>query len=212
MGQQIFHCLLILIFHVFIVVNDISGQSNTITKGHNLIDVYYGFPNFYPIIIKQGYNNNFDLTRGLKPVYKVSNFNPIGIKYERLITDNTGVGLNIFYASSSLKWEDATYNYKTTVSRMRIAITYNNHFIESDKWDCYFLAHFGYSIIDYKFEQTSKITSISPIHPKPDVKFQIPIALRVATGARYYFNKQIAINTEIGIGGILLTSGLTLCF
>ncbi|MEI8203462.1 MAG: outer membrane beta-barrel protein [Bacteroidota bacterium] len=193
-------------------LNLVHSQTNCISKGKSLIDVYYGFPNFYSNIITQEYNNSYDLTRGVKPNYNISGFGPIGLKYEYLLTDEIGLGLNLFYASTSLKWSDATYNYKTTVTRFRAAVTANWHFSPTPDFDPYVMVHLGYANFNYTFDQTSINDSIPAIHPKPDLKFMLPVAMRIGIGARYFFTKNIGINAEVGLGGVVLTGGVSLKF
>ena len=190
-------------------VETANTQTNCISQGKSLIDVYYGFPNLYSTIIEQGYNNNFDLTRGLRPNYANSFFGPVGVKYERMITDQLGIGLNVFYANTIIQWSDEIYNYKSNISRLRVAVTGNWHFATTAKFDPYCMAHIGYANYNYKFDQVSKFDSIPPIHPKPDIQFMIPIALRVGIGARYFFTDKLGVNAEIGLGGIFLTAGIS---
>jgi hypothetical protein len=207
MRKFILFFLLVILFVFFAKKAD--SQTNCIEKGKSIIEVYYGLPNFYPTIIKQGYNNNFDLTRGLRPDYKIRNFNPIGLKYERMMTNEIGIGLNIFYAKSLIEWDDATYKYKSNITRLRIAFSYYYHFATSPKFDPYFIAHIGYSHINYSFEQQSKIDSIPIIHPTPDIKFKFPLIFRAGIGVRYFVSKNFGFHAEAGIGGVLLAAGLS---
>ncbi len=212
------HFTITLTLILFLTYNTVKAQApattpiNCIAKGKSLIDVYYGFPNFYSTILEQDFNKSFDATRGLRPDYTVSDFGPVGIKYERLITDQIGVGFNFFYASTIVNFSDVTYDYKATVNRARFAIMGTWHFATTDKFDPYFMAHIGYANFNYKYEQTSKFDSIAVVHPKPEISFDSPIALRLAMGGRYFFNDRFGVNAEIGLGGIFLTGGLTYKF
>lgn len=192
--------------------SSLYAQSNYYKKGQSSIDVYYGLPNFYPTIIKKGYNNNFDLTRGMRPDYQTTNFNPVGIKFERLITDDIGVGMNVFYAKSVIEWQDALYIYKSSIARLRIGLTYNYHFSNSKKWDPYFTAQLGYSNINYTFDQKSIIDSIPVIHPVPDIKFDYPITLRAGIGVRYHFSEKMGMFAETGLGGVMFLVGFSFKF
>lgn len=207
--KRIFITLSLTLICLF-AVETANTQTNCISQGKSLIDVYYGFPNLYSTIIEQGYNNNFDLTRGMRPSYSNSFVGPVGFKFERMITDQIGVGLNVFYANTTIQWSDNSYSYKTTVERIRVAVTGNWHFATTAKFDPYFMAHVGYANYNYKFDAVANYDSIpaSP-HPKPDIQFMIPIALRVGMGARYFFNNNLGVNAEVGLGGIFLTAGLT---
>ena len=203
-------CITLSLTFIFLfAVNTANTQTNCIGEGKSIVDVYWGFPNFYSTIIEQGYNNNFDLTRGLNPPYDNSFFGPIGAKYEHLFTDQLGLGVNVSYANTTIKWSDDTYNYKTTVARLRITLTGNWHFATTAKFDPYFTAHVGYTNFNYKFDQVSNFDSIPPIHPKPDIKFMFPVALRIGIGARYFFTNHIGVNAEAGLGGIFLLGGIS---
>lgn len=211
--KKIFLINTILFFFLILTYSNINAQKeNCIGKGKSIVDVYYGFPNFYSTIIEQGYNNDFDLTRGIKPDYDITDLGPFGAKYEYLLTEEIGIGVNLFYANTTMKWSDELYNYKTSVSRLRIAITGNYHFYTTKKFDPYFTAHIGYANFDYQFEQESIINNIPSVHPKPDIKFMFPIALRVGIGARYFFKPNFGVNAEFGLGGILLTGGVSYKF
>lgn len=206
--------LLLVILLFLFTVNSFakSTNSDSLMVKKSMIEFYIGGPNIYPTIVTQSYNNNFDLTRGMRPDYEISRVQPIGVRYESVLKNNLSMGLNVFYSKSSIKWEDALYHYTSEISKLRFIVMANYYFKSEGKLQSYFTAQAGYSLNNYTFEHYSEIDSIKPIHPKPEIKFNSPISFRLGIGTKYYFQKNFGFFAEAGIGGPFVLAGLSYKF
>lgn len=205
--------LLIISFFLF---SSTAFPSNTnpdsLLEKKSALEFYIGGPNIYPAIIIQSYNNNFDLTRGMRPDYTTNRIQPIGFKFEYVLKKDFGIGLNIFYSKSSVKWDDALYHYSSEISKLRFIISTNYYIRNDEKLKYYFTGQLGYSLNKYTFDHYSDIDSIRPIHPKPEIKFNSPFSFRLGIGAKYYFKNNYGIFAEAGIGGPLVLAGISYKF
>jgi hypothetical protein len=181
-----------------------------VEKGNVIVDAYYGFPNLYTSAFKTLYANS-----GSELNLKVAGLGPLGIRGEYLVADKFGIGLDIHYQQSSIDYNQATndasgnavvynYNYKTT--KIAIMPSFNFHFLEEDAMDLYLQVAAGYGNRTYAF------TSTDPAYSNPSVKGLIPVAFRLAVGYRYFFTENLGINMAVGLGGPLVSGGLSLKF
>jgi hypothetical protein len=86
----------------------------------------------------------------------------------------------------------------------------NYHFVQSEKVDMYSAFAGGYKNVNRTWET-------NPSHPEyQDANASgalIPVALRIAVGAKVYFTQNIGAHIELGaFGGGLLQAGLSVKF
>jgi len=195
----------------FGVNNKVSAQ---VEEGSILFDLYYGYPN--------GGKTAFDFLAdqgGLNLESK--GIGPIGARFEYMVADNLGVGVDFNYVGSSLSyddtvsvynsttsmWETDTYNYKYTRNKIRVSARVNYHFVSTDAVDAYVGFGAGYK------HKINKFTSSDPNAEDLEGALNlIPVAVRICIGTRFFFTDNIGINLELGLGGPLMSGGLTLKF
>lgn len=197
------------------------GTSNTasaqaVEEGNVLIDVYYGFPNLYTSVFRSTYANSDQATD-----LTIGGIGPVGLRAEYLLADKIGLGIDIGFNNSSVRYfEDGTvynpttgnydprtYEYNFSTRKIGAMVTFNYHFLDNDKVDAYVVAGMGYGNRTYKFESTD------PDYVGSTVTGIIPVAGKIGVGLRYFFTDNIGANLGLGFGqGGLLNAGLSLKF
>lgn len=190
------------------------GQA--VEEGNVLVDVYYGFPNLYTAVFKSAYANS-----GSEVDLKIGGIGPVGLRAEYLLADKVGLGVDIGFSNSSVKYselssvynettmeyESRLYDYNFVTQKIGVMATFNYHFLDNDKVDAYVQVGAGYGKRSFKFESTD------PNYSEGTVTGVIPFAGRLGVGARYFFTDNIGLNMNLGFGqGGLVNGGLTVKF
>lgn len=183
-------------------LGEVKGQ--TAREGDAFIDAYYGWPNLFTTVLKTTYANS-----GTESDVKIGGFGPAGGRFEYMVSDKVGIGADIFYAATSIEWKESStsnssviYDYKVSVPRLTALFRMNFHFSNSDVVDPYFGIGAGYKNTTYKWETND------PDYTNEKIS-GVPIGFRLAVGLRYLFNEKMGLNAELGLGGALLSAGLT---
>lgn len=192
-------------------INAVSAQA--VSKGNIIIDPYYGAPNFGKKITTSLTSDNVHLkTNG------VGGIGPAGLRVEYMLADKFGLGVDVIYNSTSV---DLTYDslntdgslYKTytgkgAMNRLRVQARFNYHFVSTDELDAYFGVGAG---------SNTRFWTASSNDPGYDfnntrIATLLPVSMRLAVGMRYYFIPNLGFNAEIGLGGPVVSAGLSLKF
>ncbi|MFK8046703.1 MAG: outer membrane beta-barrel protein [Crocinitomicaceae bacterium] len=188
-----------------------TNYSNAqVEEGSLVIDPYYGFPNFGERLASSITSENID-------DLDVAGFGPAGIRLEYMVADKFGVGLDFIYNSVSVRTQiDSvsngsvveTYDLDSYARRFRMHLRLNYHFINEDNFDAYVgvgggtnTRSFGYNTDYPNYEEGDSGTGAL-----------IPFSMRFALGSRYYFTDNIGLNLEIGIGGPVVSGGISFKF
>ncbi|MEO6904470.1 MAG: hypothetical protein ABI315_15125 [Bacteroidia bacterium] len=185
--------------------------SQAVKQGDIIIDGYYGFPNLFSVVIKTAINN----IEGVIPTnIKIKSVGPFGLRFEYLLNDKIGVGLEGNYTNTSATWLGESKNthqkyfYEIEVPRYRIMPRFNFHFVKSnEQLDGYFAIAAGY------LSRSIHVNSNDPKFNPKKIGTLIPVAFKVAVGLRYLFTDNIGANMEVGLGGgPLIAFGLSAKF
>jgi outer membrane protein W len=169
-------------------------NDNAIKKDNFIIDASYGWPYFNALII-----NSTSSTQ------KMRNTNHIGARAEYMISDNLGVGFEFTYANASVRYKDALTGiyYERGFTKIRALPRINYHFGASKNFDPYIGGGIGYKYSVF-YDQGGSINS------SDEILLQFPVSVRLALGGRLYFDDVFGLNAEIGLGGPLVSAGLTI--
>lgn len=185
-----------------------NAQARSMEEGGIGLDLYYGFPNLLTSGLKAAYVDNSVASTYLN--VKVGGLGPVGGRFEYMLSDKFGMGLDFSYANSSVEWNEnitgTDYSFKVSAPRWRALARFNFHMGESDVADPYFGLGVGYA--SWKFNYETNYTTF----PAGSVRNLLPIGFRVAFGSRFYFTDFLGMNVEVGLGGPLLTGGLSFKF
>jgi outer membrane protein W len=193
-----------------------SAKAQAVEEGKIVVDVYYGFPNLYTAVFKTAYANS-----GSELDLKVGGIGPLGLRGEYLLTDKIGLGLDIGFNNSSVKYneigsvynsttgqyENTTYSYDFKTKKLGVLVCFNYHFLENDKVDLFGTVGLGYGNRSFSF------TSTDPDYTPTSIKSLIPIASKVGLGLRYFFTDNIGANLQLGFGqGGIVNAGISAKF
>ncbi len=178
---------------------------------------YYGFPNFAKFsITDNGFNNNSSLIKGI---------NPCGIRGEYIVGDKIGVGFDFIYNSAHQKYTDSltsdVYNTSTqltdtitiitaeeySMQRIRLMARINFHF---DTGNPALDAYFGLGVgTNNRFWKHYTNGAKQPVASGESSSTLIPVSARICTGLRYYFSPNVGVNMELGLGGPMISAGIS---
>lgn len=181
-------------------------------KGDKIIDVYYGFPNLYSAVFKMAHAET-----GSELNVDFGGIGPIGGRFEYLVTDRIGLGLDIGFNSSTINFsksgfnqlmEPVIYDYAYSTQKLGVMATLNYHFLKnSEKFDLYGILGIGYG------NRTFELTSTDPNYVTESYDTPLPIAARLGIGMRYMFTDNLGANLSLGAGqGGLVNGGLSYKF
>ena len=184
-----------------LVTNLAAAQE--LKKGAFQLDVFYGGPNLVTRLLDS------DLTLSGSST-KVSGFGPIGIRGEYMISDMVSFGLEVHHATSKVRytWNGSNpYEDQWTINRTRIYPRFAVHF-GKDNLDIFWHLGVGYALWNSKYEV---IRNSDPDNNFRSAEFKAPngFAVRTGIGARYYFTQSFGVNMDVGLGGPLVTFGVS---
>ncbi len=195
--------LFILVFTLFGFQN---VKSQIVEEGNVVVDVYYGWPNLYTTALKNLYADN-----ALDNSIDLGSLGPLGLRFEYMLSDKVGIGLDAGYVNTWLEYNEkdvstnTIYNYKISAPKVHALFKMNFHFSQSDKLDAFAGFGVGYRNRQFKLETNDPTESI-------DFDSFIPVGLRLNIGVRYFLTDNIGLGAEMGLGGPLLSFGVSARF
>lgn len=182
-------------------------------RGKVMIDFYYGFPNLWSSALERVVEQQFT-PAGLD----FSSVGPLGGRLEVMVTNRIGLGVDVLFAESGLDFTTtgpdptgegggtAEYSYSVSVKRPRVLGRLNVHLLNNRFLDPYFVVGLGYS------GTKANVQTNDPIFNEQDfnLPINIPVAARLGFGMRLMVFKFLGVGAEVGIGGPLVTGGVTL--
>lgn len=193
------------------------GQTPT-GQGNFIIDPYVGVPNWANSIMYNTYDGTDENVTNYKTNGGMLSY---GGRFEYMVADNFGVGLDVNYEVSgfnydytssvynetTMLYEDITYNYDYKAKKLRGMVRMNYHFVQNERVDAYTGFAGGYKNVN------RLITSTNPADSDVSGEALIPVAIRLAVGTRVYFTDNIGAHIELGaFGGALLQFGISAKF
>lgn len=185
-------------------------KAQAIDQGRVLIDFYYGFPNLWTTSIRTV------VREAALPIdLQTRSIGPLGGRIEYMATRRFGVGLDIYYARSEVSYaaegvdlqgNPRTYNYAVKMPRPRVVLRGNFHLGNSDMVDPYVVLGLGYSGTRVVVETEDPVFDVNTF----SLPVSIPVAYRIGFGTRVMLTRFVGLSGEIGIGGPLITGGITI--
>jgi len=197
---------------LFGLVISFNSLSQSLFVGNHLIEPYIGFPNvtkYIPMLALSQEPENVTSYFGLPPS---------GFRYSYMLTDDISFGVDVIFDRSRKDfvstdtifqnggWQYLSYKGQRTQTRLRLQARLNFHIpISQPNADSYIGLGFGSNnrwVKDYK-------NGVLDRELKGSDAILIPFSMRVCYGYRYFFNYNLGIVGEIGIGGPLVSLGLS---
>lgn len=205
----------------FLTLSTSTFAQSPVGQGNFIIDPYIGIPNWANSIL---YNNlETDNTDSAVVDYHVNGGQlSYGGRFEYMVADNFGVGLDVNYEVSGFGYDYNEYNpvtfnydlpttYDYKAKKLRAMVRLNYHFVQNDRVDAYTGFAGGYKNVSRTTTRTDNTTGI--VTDGVSGEALIPVAIRLAIGARIYFTDNIGVNVELGaLGGALLQFGISAKF
>lgn len=210
----------ILLIITFIVGVSSISISQALRQGNIIIDPYYGFPNFEKSFIT---GIQVDYEEG----YSTKGLGPWGLRMEYLVGDQFGLTLDGIHNSAGVEYRgtpnyindengnsipnNEEYRYKIMLHRLRVQVGLNYHFDFSEpQLDGYFGVAAGTNNRSFRITTTEPNSDIEN-ESFDDILgfFRLPVSMRLRFGGRYYFSENIGMNMEFGLGGPVLSAGLS---
>jgi outer membrane protein W len=170
----------------FLSTNMLNAQA--MEQGRMCFDLYYGFGSTSKAFVKE--------MAGTEGRFK--SIGALGGRFEYMASDNVGIGVEANYLLHEATWnsnDGNNYDYTYGVRRIRFMPRINYHFGNSDAFDAYVGVGAGYrSIVRYT-------NSTDPNYDPTELEGILPVAMRLAFGARYFFTENIGLHMEFGLGG-----------
>ena len=200
----------LLLFGLMLLTSTFSIAQSPVTMGSILIDPYVGFP-----------TSNVIWDNGSELNYKINGGHlSYGARAEYMIAGDIGIGFDVNYVrcgynydanDTTYTWNQVSGQYDTTLSmnnydylaqRTRIMVRLNKHFVQTDQVDAYIGVGAGYKLTKRDWKTNGEATL-------EQEEALIPIACRIAIGARFYFTQNIGAHIELGaFGGGIIQAGV----
>ena len=201
-------------------VSSLNAQM-PVEQGNFIIDVYAGMPNWANSVL---YNNaEPDASQTDVTNYKINGgFLSYGGRFEYMLADNFGVGVDVNYEVSgfnydyksstydtvTMQYNNGNYNVDYKAKKLRAMVRLNYHFVQNERIDAYAGFAGGYKNVNRKFTTNDPNNTGNSFNGA-----LIPVTMRLAIGTRIYFTNNIGAMIELGAGGgALLQFGISAKF
>ncbi|MFY0674214.1 MAG: hypothetical protein JXQ87_12475 [Bacteroidia bacterium] len=132
------------------------------------------------------------------------NLGPYYLKGEYMLSDNSGLGINLAYISNRASWNDdiAGYNYSANRSNLSILIRYNYYLMTRESFELYGGIGAGLRVGGWR------ISSDDPTFSGTPPSGAIPLGLEATLGFRVYPIEKLSIYGELGASKGLAQFGI----
>ncbi len=187
-------------------------------EGDGVVELGLGFPNLMPTIVDQSglWHSGLDFFTD----DQTKSFGQLNVKGEFMMSDRIGVigviNYGYFSTHNVEEWSEydpatqsyytASYYYNTKVHKVRFTGGINIHVVRTNRVDSYFGFLAGTKKAYLKYDTNNPFITTVP------EAFVIPFAVRAQYGVRFFFNDFLAGHMELGLGGPLISVGMTYKF
>lgn len=221
--------LLICLLFPVIVGAQTDTAANTYKKfnlsaGYGLASFFFS-PNQQTTIYYQFDSTNNHMSSQTDLVVTDVKINPIFLRFDYKWDKKNSIGFMAMYngykasgTRTDSVWNAATSQFDVSqgklsysMQRIRLQVVYTRHFyVDRPRVNTYFYTSLGFNL---KFNKTEAQTISSlPSDAGLTLTGSFPFSSRVCYGLRYNFSKSMSLLTEVGLGGPLLSIGLTAKF
>jgi len=199
----------------FLSLFSFGVQAQALFRGNFTATAYLGFPN----IMRTGIEIYEEIPSGLNVDY--SGIAPSGFRLMYMIGDDVSIGLDLIYTQASAsytkldssffnsQWNYISNSYLISKQRFRPQFRFDLHLgSQNTNFDQYIGMAIGGNLRWRQFYINNEL-----INTQPNVfDIVIPVSLRICYGFQYLINYNLALSSEIGLGGPILQAGLTYRF
>jgi len=195
--------LLLFILPLTFCFNTLKAQE--FSEGDNYLQVGYGFGLGYGRLL-----NAYQVYDG----YKFSGFGPVGLSFERAVTNHIGIGASLSYSTYGATWiqndylgqpYDYSYRWNTLAIMARGAYHFS---VSNDKIDPYI--GIGLGFLKYGYKWTSSDPAFNETNNS--IALGTPLGYQFLGGIRFMFSDNVGGFAEVGYGLAVGNIGLTMKF
>lgn len=169
-----------------------------IKKGDHIINLSYGTNMMRTL---------YRFSVGFVDNYQARSIGPIAATYEYLVNDAIGLGGELSYSRTTIKYRLDDHSYNANFRVLRCMFRLNYHFVQIEELDLYFLGSAGFRKTYFDFESTnSAAVKKTPLFAK------VPFGIKPGIGIRYLFFPFLGLAAELAAGTPLFSIGLTCRF
>jgi len=191
-----------------------SLSDDELKKGDVLVDFFYGGPNLNYVWLEILFPN---LTNGSTSTSNVNNqyvkIGPLGMHLDYMLDEKNSIGIDFNYSFTEVR---NTYNSNVsstsvrvtdigTYERFRFIPRYCYHFT-TDKFNVFY--HVGVGMVKNNIKFVDGLT----YEQSTGDWFKKAISFRTGVGMRYIITQNWGLNADFGLGGPLLTFGVSAKF
>lgn len=205
----------IILFLLTYFSNSNIAKSQIALETNTIIETYIGGPNFARLFSAPNYVNTSTV------INQTTSIPIIGLKAEFFVGDRIGVGANIYYNTLTINYTNCYYqsnidfsqeliteNISKRMDRLRIIAYFNYHFnLNNPNIDLYWGLGAGYNSKKFNYTLNNKRFDETRDESRPLII--LPFTARTYIGFRYFPVDNIGINTEFGVGGPLVSAGIS---
>lgn len=196
-----------------------ESKAQILYAGNHIIEPYLGFPNMARFTNGSSILN---VNSSTAEVTKFKGMAPSGLRYSYMLTEDVSFGFDLIYNYSDVtsKSTDTLYNgitgqfeYQSTIERevskrLRFQARLNFHFATfQPETDTYFGIGVGTNNRwIYNYDKNNNLNGNVLTGSKSSL---LPISMRICYGYRHYFGYNWGVVGEIGLGGPLLSFGVS---
>lgn len=208
------------IFASMMLLSTSSVSAQVVQEGNMLFDLYYGSPTLFQRIFRAAVEEVNINEPSSSVDYRGSG--PLGVRFEYLVSDQIGVGIDIGYNKLTVTNTrvDSVYNSSTnsntavvyddviTSSKVGVMGTVNFHLVDNEKFDLAAQIGIGYGVRNYTFDSDDSDFD-QALYNFGGIVW--PFAMKAGFEARYFFIPEFGINMGLGLGqGGLIHGGISI--
>lgn len=123
----------------------------------------------------------------------------------------SGTRTDSIWNGNNLTYDVSSTNLFYSMHRLRFQVVYTRHFfVDRPRVNTYFYTSLGVNFKFNKFKEDNPSGALD--YSGFDFSRGFPISSRLCYGLRYNFSESMSLHTEVGLGGPLLSIGLTAKF
>lgn len=178
--------------------------AQTIEKGNNSINLYYGVSLSNTIIKAFASVDQLNL--------QTTSQGPVGLVYEYMLTNGIGLGAEFGYLKGTFSYQEQIpftnqlYDYEFNYRSVRAQVRSNFHFIRREIFDAYALVGLGANSLKYTY-----VTNDPFFIPDIDLSI-LALSFKTGLGLRYFITQNIGLHMELALGAPILCGGLSVKF
>ncbi|MCC5924247.1 MAG: hypothetical protein JJT77_10700 [Crocinitomicaceae bacterium] len=174
--------------------------------GNVMITFFASYPNFESYVLSRGLspeNNNLEN-------FRINGLAPIGLRADLFLSNQFSGTLEAMINNWSLRYTDNAVNVNASMTQFRMLLGFNYHILDHNVENLNLYSGFAFGTNSRTFNRSSSVENYNYPNLLDISNFiGFPLSLRYRVGARYFFNEQWAVNTEAGIGGPIISLGIS---